>query len=204
MYFTNIRSINRNNIISNITNNKPNMQMQMGISNRYIKPTSNTIVKQTTPVNESNKILWGPPVWFFMHTMAEKIKPEYYATNRTFLFDIIKQICNNLPCPSCAKHATEYISKIDFNSLKTKDDLIMFLFQFHNSVNKRKNYPEFPVEELRSKYEKANFAKIIQYFLYYYKMEHHSVRMIADSMHRIRSAININEWLMTNRHIFNY
>ena len=33
-------------------------------------------------------------------------------------------------------------------------------------------------------------------------MEHHSVRMIADGMHRKHMAKNIQNWLHTNIHIF--
>jgi hypothetical protein len=33
-------------------------------------------------------------------------------------------------------------------------------------------------------------------------MEHHAVRMIADGMHRKRTATNIQIWLQKNKHIF--
>ena len=52
-------------------------------------------------------------------------------------FNIIRQICYNLPCPECRKHASNYINKISLHSVKTKEDLIFVLFTFHNDVNRR-------------------------------------------------------------------
>ncbi len=87
-------------------------------------------------------------------------------------------------------------------SIICKDDLIKFLFVFHNNVNERKHKPVFSYEELIEKYKNANLINITNNFMYYFKMEHHSVRMIADGMHRRRMAKKIQNWLHTNIHIF--
>ena len=88
------------------------------------------------------------------------------------------------------------------NTIKCKDDLVNFLFVFHNNVNERKHKPQFSYNDLIAKYKNANLINITKHFLYYFKMEHHSVRMIADGMHRKRSAANIQKWLQENIHIF--
>ena len=43
------------------------------------------------------------------------------------LLDIIKGICMNLPCPDCSNHATQYIKKLNYVSIKNKEDLKIFL-----------------------------------------------------------------------------
>jgi hypothetical protein len=115
---------------------------------------------------------------------------------------MIKDICKNLPCPTCSAHASQYIDKINVNSLQSKHDLIKMLFEFHNNVNARTNSPQFSYDELLSKYKQANFVNIVNNFMYYYKMEHHAIRMIADDMYRKRSAKSIIDWLQAHRDIF--
>lgn len=205
MYFTNPRSIQQNNKIytQNTNKSKPNIGMVMNILINNTKPSTNTPVQPHAVPTPIVDITWGKSYWFFFHTMAAKIKPEYYLQYRNHIFDIVKEVCHNLPCPDCTQHATSYINKININSLKTKEDFNMCLFEFHNSVNRRKNFPVFSVEELIQKYSTANFKNIINYFMYYYKMEYRSIRMIAESMHRQRSAKRILEWLQSNHQLFN-
>jgi hypothetical protein len=206
MFFTNPRSIHRTNkeYTQNTIIKRPNIGMNMviPINNNATKASTTNQVQSTNP-----KIIvdmtWGKAYWLFFHTIAVKIKPEYYLQYRDHLFGIVTEICNNLPCPNCAQHASEYIKKIDVKSLKTKDDFIMCLFIFHNSVNKRKSFPEFSVDELRSKYSTANLKNIINYFIHYYRMDYRSIRMIADTMHRQRSATRILQWLQSNVNLFN-
>ena len=38
---------------------------------------------------------WGPLTWILFHTLTIKLKPEYYDSEKTELFGIIKSICNN-------------------------------------------------------------------------------------------------------------
>lgn len=203
MHFTNTRSIIKQNVTAiqpaKLNNIAMNIHIRPGAS---IQPRP-IIQKPIATVNRAkDEMLWGAPTWYFFHTLAEKIKPEYFETNKNILFNTIKSVCYNLPCPSCAQHATQYINKIDFNTIKSKDDFIMLFFNFHNELNKRKNKPTFLYDELREKYKKANLINIVNHFLYYYRMEHHVVRMMADDMHRKKSSKNILEWLHSNIHIF--
>lgn len=204
MHFTNVRSIQRQhvNIITTATNHNKSQMFSMRIYNTariYGAPDVQPIASTIDP---TKKILWGPPTWFFFHTLAEKVKPELFLEYRAALFGIITDVCKNLPCPSCSMHASQYIDKINVNSLQSKDDLIKMLFDFHNNVNVRTNKPLFSYHELRLKYKQANFINIVNHFIYYYKMEHHAIRMIADDMYRKRSAKTIIDWLHSHRDIF--
>lgn len=205
MHFTNVRSIPRNTHQSTInTSNKPNVNMVNMAYRSNIRPAQPPVqvVSKQEPVDQRNKILWGPPFWFFFHTLAEKVKPELFYANRDALFNIVREICSNLPCPNCASHAKQYINNINFNTIRTKQDFIMMLYEFHNSVNKRKNLPIFPYSELQPKYENAIFINIVNHFMHFYKMEHHVVRLMSDDMFRRRSAKSILDWLHANQHIF--
>ena len=205
MHFTNVRSISRATHQNTINAaNQPNMTMFNMTYKNNIRPVQPPVqvVSQPATVDPRNKILWGPPFWFFFHTFAEKVKPELFYENRDAIFGIIREVCNNLPCPTCASHAKQYINNINFNAIRTKQDFAMMLYEFHNSVNKRKNLPIFPYSELKPKYEKAIFINIVNHFMHFYKMEHHAVRLMAEDMYRRRSAKSILDWLHANQDIF--
>ena len=206
MHFTNVRSISRINQQQAVNAVKPQIITMFNmthVSNRHVQAPINAIAEQPATVDPRNKILWGPPFWFFFHTLAEKVKPELFYENRDAIFGIVREICNNLPCPTCTSHATQYLNNINFNAIQTKQDFAMMLFEFHNSVNKRKNIPIFPYSELQPKYEKAIFINIVNHFMHFYKMEHRVIRLMSEDLYRRRSAKSILDWLHANQHIFN-
>ena len=119
-------------------------------------------IKEVPEEPSKKKMKWGEPVWFFLHTMAEKVKPERFAIIRVELLQLITSICVNLPCPMCSKHAATYLANTNINLIQTKEQLIEFFYTFHNEVNKRKGVAQFPRELLREKYTRANTINIIK------------------------------------------
>lgn len=206
MHFTNARSISKTSV--NINNPKVSQQSLFVMNRTFAKPHSSSLNKSQSvlipsqTIDTSKQITWGPPFWYFFHTLAEKIKPELFLENRDEVIGIVREVCRNLPCPSCALHATEYMNKIMNNSIKTKEDFKLMLFEFHNSVNVRKHVPLYLYSDLQVKYKQANFINIVNNFMHYYKMDHHVVRMIADNMYRKRSAQNIINWLHAHQNVF--
>ena len=108
---------------------------------------------------------WGNACWYLFHTLAEKLKQDQ-ESEIPALFNEIKNICGNLPCPTCSEHATTMLSTLRPNSIKTKDDLINVLVEFHNSVNGRLKKPLFTREECREKYKKAVLINIVNHFIH--------------------------------------
>jgi hypothetical protein len=206
MLFTN----HRKNIIQSA--NKPNsyelrpeyLTIAHHRASVYVPSTPAPLPTPPPPVEPTKKPMkWGEPTWFFFHTIAEKIKPEYFAEYKNEVFEIIKNVCSTLPCPNCAQHATEYMQKINFQNIRTKEDLQIMLWAFHNEVNKRKGFTIFPIEELSAKYKTALTRNIIQYFLYHHEDKHASFRMIADDYYRSRVSANLRTWFIKYIHIFN-
>lgn len=203
-----------NMIFSKPAANPRNQQQiqNMQFINRQIKPYRVTSIQNVsnevihiTQENTSpppKKMKWGEPTWFFMHTMAQKIKPEYFQQIRQGLLSQINNVCRNLPCPDCAAHAAQYLDKSNFNRIQTKDELISFLYDFHNSVNLRKGVPQFPKSELYDKYSKGNTVNIIQYFLFHFSDKSKSIRMISNDMYRMRVIKSLKEWLNSNLQYF--
>jgi len=168
-----------------------------------VQPTqSNQSIQNIQPANQPKKMKWGEPIWFLFHTLAEKVKDESFQSIRLDLLNTIYLICSNLPCPDCANHASEYMKKINFSSIRTKQDLKLMLFQFHNVVNQKKRFPIFSIDELDSKYSNANTIMIIQNFMIHFQDRHHSIHMIANDLHRSRLANQLKTWFNNNLQYF--
>ena len=168
-----------------------------------IPATLPRVVDQSKPLARIKSMKWGEPVWFFLHTMAHKIKDESFSTLRGDILKHIYTICTNLPCPDCSGHAKNYLGGINFNNIKTKTDLKNMLFEFHNSVNRRKGFSEFPKDNLDLKYESANFNAMVNYFISVFLDRHSSPRMISDDMYRARVTQVIKQWISNNVTHFN-
>ena len=65
---------------------------------------------------------WGPICWIFLHTIVEKIKPKSFDSKKEILFQIISDICNNLPCPNCRKHSSNYLNNNNIRKCNTIHD----------------------------------------------------------------------------------
>lgn len=168
----------------------------------YYQPSIRTkpsvIVEKVHDKPEPKKMKWGEPTWFLFHTLAEKVNEKSFPKIRDELLKNVVAICGNLPCPTCASHASEYMKKVQVNSIRTKQDLKMLFYKFHNEVNQKKGVGVFPYEQLDEKYSKANTLNIIQYFLQHFKDTHSSIHMIANDMHRLRVTKKLYEWFHEN------
>ena len=162
----------------------------------------NIVHVETPATNQPKKMAWGEPTWFLFHTLAEKIKDEYFNEIKQELFNNILVICGVLPCPICSQHATEYMRRIQPNSIRTKQDLKDLLFQFHNEVNKRKGVVSFSRDELNDKYSKANTANIIQYFVSVFQQKSKNVSAIATDMYKMRILQLFKKWIQLHIHKF--
>lgn len=92
---------------------------------------------------------WGPIYWRFLHLLTTVLPEDIYVNNRDQIIDIIKEICNNIPCPTCQEHATHFMKKVRWNNVKTKRDFYFLIHGFHNTVNKQLKKPE--LSEVKSR-----------------------------------------------------
>ena len=159
------------------------------------KPTPQEVKANAKPMR------WGAPTWFFFHTLAEKVRDDQFPLIRVPLLNMVSNICANLPCPDCAKHAREYMSKINFNAIQTKNDFINLFFVFHNTVNERKGFPIADRTEL-DQYKQYSFTSVIGNFMYFFENRHMSPRLMADDFARRHAAVNIKKWLSDNIRYF--
>lgn len=103
---------------------------------------------------------WGNSCWFLFHSTAVKLKEDQTHLVPVIL-NLIYNICNNLPCPTCAAHATSTFKLLRQERVKTKEDLIKCLWQFHNIVNQHTGKPFCSREKHDDLYGKKNLGSIL-------------------------------------------
>lgn len=150
----------------------------------------------------AKKVKWGEPTWFLFHTLSVKVKESDFQRIRIDLLNNIYGICINLPCPDCANHAKTYLDNINFNTIQTKEDLKRMLFVFHNELNKRKGYPEFPYDKLDEKYSLAITTNIIRNFMVHFTDRNRSIKLLATDLHRIQLSESLKKWFNANIQCF--
>ena len=140
--------------------------------------------------------LWGPACWTLFHTLAEKIKEDHYPIIGQQLFSQILLIAQNLPCKDCSDHAKIFLSKINPNNLRSKNDLKNMLYVFHHNVNMRKQKLSCKYEELES-YKHKNLINVFNNFASTYHTNG-NMQLIADNFHRQRILSGFKRWIMQN------
>ncbi len=191
---TNIYKYRENNVSMDLK------MVPINRKNRLQSFPKKTFIEEKKP--RVKEMLWGEPTWFLFHTLAEKIKEEEFRVLRKELLDFILRICNYLPCPTCAEHATKYLKGINFDAIQTKENLKLMLFSFHNEVNKNKGYELFHVNDLNEKYSSAVTINIVQNFFVHFSKKHYSIKMSVDGFHRQKLLKSFKSWLETHYHSF--
>ena len=77
----------------------------------------------------------------------------------------------------------------------------LFLFAFHNEVNRRKDYEKFNINDL-SKYNNAVTVNVVRNFFYHFSKRSYNVRMAVDNMHRQKMLKDLQPWLEKNAYSF--
>lgn len=141
-----------------------------------VKNNNQNTKKQIRP---DSRAYWGNPTWMLFHTIAEKINNNYYTNNYMIIWNFIKDVCNNLPCPYCKTHAVKYIKLVNMNDIRTKEGFKRALFEFHNHVNRNSNKKIEDISIL-NKYKKANVLAIFQYFETHFFISYIGTRQFND------------------------
>ena len=169
------------------------MPIKQHISHQPVVAISEQPIQQSIE-NPPKKVKWGEPTWFLLHTLSIKVKESEFKSVRVELLNRIYAICINLPCPDCANHAKNYLDSINFNTIQKKEDLIIMLYNFHNSVNKRKGYPFFNYNQCNEKYSLAITNNIIRNFMVHFSDRNRSLKLLASDLHRTQLCDALKNW----------
>lgn len=140
---------------------------------------------------------WGPPTWTLFHMLAEKINEEAFSQVFPGLLSFIIQICNNLPCPDCSQHAGQFLAKVNFATIKTKNDFKNIMFIFHNAVNHRNKKPQFNIADLSKYVTGGNIIDAYNNFIAVFQTNG-NMKLLADSFQRKRIISEFKKWVIAN------
>eukprot|EP00811_Abedinium_folium_P006184 NODE_15693_length_1036_cov_2.990099.p1 GENE.NODE_15693_length_1036_cov_2.990099~~NODE_15693_length_1036_cov_2.990099.p1 ORF type:complete len:223 (-),score=75.66 NODE_15693_length_1036_cov_2.990099:288-956(-) len=100
--------------------------------------------------------VWGPPTWFFLHSMTLSLPPVLNEDRQQAVKQLMYDLQRILPCPSCGVHLKENMEELPIEPhLKTRDELIDWMISIHNKVNANCNKKQWTRDEMLAVYNKA-------------------------------------------------
>lgn len=148
------------------------------------------------------KAEWGPIIWKLLHCITIKIKEEMFPSEKEKIINIITGICANLPCPQCSSHATGIIKKYKLKEVKTKNDIVKFVYFMHNSVNKRLKKKIYLFENIKE-YDNYNTKSVINDYYNFSINARYSEKLMLHSYHRKIFLKTFSEYFKKNISKFN-
>jgi len=97
--------------------------------------------------------VWGPPGWTFLHTVTFQYPENPTDLDKQKYYTFFNSLKNVLPCPNCREHYHENFENIPIR-LESREDLIEWLIDIHNEVNKKNNKRIYTYKEVYDKYNK--------------------------------------------------
>lgn len=97
--------------------------------------------------------IWGNPGWTFLHTITFQYPESPTDLDKQKYYTFFNSLKNVLPCPTCKEHYNENFENIPIR-LESREDLIEWLIDIHNEVNKKNNKRIYTYKEVYDIYNK--------------------------------------------------
>jgi hypothetical protein len=141
---------NNSNNHDNNSGNDGNNGNELNVDPEFIEVDENYFEKLSEYTAVRTHV-WGPPTWFFLHSMAmaypKKINqdnPEHIRI-RNSMFSFLSNLGNVLPCNICSVSYNGYIKEPTFEIskyLNSRAKLCYFIYLIHEKVNKKLGVPQ--------------------------------------------------------------
>ena len=98
--------------------------------------------------------LWGPHLWYFLHTISFEYPVNPTWTQKKETNDFLVALQYILPCEHCRFHYKNYL--LDYPpSLENQTKFIMWMIGLHNNINVRLGKPQKSYEEVLEFYQQV-------------------------------------------------
>jgi hypothetical protein len=145
---------------------------------------------------------WGPYTWYMFHTLAYKIKDEYFDDYKEEFCSLLQKVAVNLPCPYCSKHAIQYFRRFNIKTIQNKGEVIDFFYEFHNEVNGRLKKSIYDKEQLNNKYKDSNTIQSINIFINRFNIATNHGMQFHKSLASKHVLSSYQNWISKHIHIF--
>ena len=110
----------------------------------------------------NNNNVWGPSAWTFLHTITYNYPENPTDNDKKNYHNFFMNLQHVLPCKKCQAHYTENIQKYDLNnSLDNRDDLVKWLIDLHNDVNRDNGKRVWSYSEVYNKYDNLHNSNLV-------------------------------------------
>jgi hypothetical protein len=141
---------------------------------------------------------WGQITWIFLHTLSMKIQPEQYTGMKDSLYGVLLSICRALPCPECSEHAMLYMKKK--TAPETIEKFRLFLWEFHNVVNKNTKKQQLP-QNVLSKYNNTDLQKVFDMLQMIWLNQPYNPNLIPKQIVIKQTIQSTRSWLIKHKMI---
>ena len=101
----------------------------------------------------NNNNIWGPPAWTFLHTVTYNYPEKPTDDDKRNFYNFFMSLQHVLPCNKCKAHYQKNIQKYDLSeSLDSRENLVKWLIDLHNDVNRDNGKPVWSYSEVYNKY----------------------------------------------------
>jgi hypothetical protein len=92
--------------------------------------------------------VWGPPYWFFLHTVAESYPVTPNVTTKRKYYDLILNMPLFIPIPEMGNQFSSFLDKYPVTPyLDTRESFVRWVHFIHNKFNHFLGKPEIPLRE---------------------------------------------------------
>ena len=91
--------------------------------------------------------IWGPTGWTFLHSITFQYPEEPTDLDKRKYFTFFNSLKNVLPCPTCREHYETNFEKFQIR-LNNRQELIEWLIDIHNEVNRSSGKKEYSYDEV--------------------------------------------------------
>ena len=112
-------------------------------------------IQSKNDFNPFDKNHWGPKTWEIMHIFSYNYPNNPDLTQKQNAFNFFSSIGWMLPCQYCQSHCIQYVRE-NPPSINSRNELINWVLQFHNTVNTRLGKNTWTRIRLDNKYETDN------------------------------------------------
>lgn len=83
--------------------------------------------------------VWGPPLWFFLHTASLNFPAKPTPEQKMQYFTFFKSVGFVLPCRYCRESYQKWTETLSMREFESRETLSRWLYDIHNKVNKKLN-----------------------------------------------------------------
>ncbi len=110
------------------------------------------------PYKNISPSLWGPHLWKFMHLFTLSYPNEPTEDEKDTAFNFFTSIQTVLPCEKCRYNFKNHLETLTEEVLDSNENLVKWLFDIHNEVNKSTGKPIFSFDDFINLYTTNNAA----------------------------------------------